>query len=44
MKSSDLLAQSDNALQQAQRDDKISHWIDSEQPQKYTREQWRKKN
>ncbi len=43
MKSSDLLAQSDNALQQAQRDDKISHWIDSEQPQKYTREQWRKK-
>ncbi len=34
MKSSDLLAQSDNALQQAQRDDKISHWIDSEQPQK----------
>ncbi|MGV2873929.1 bifunctional diguanylate cyclase/phosphodiesterase [Colwellia sp. E150_009] len=43
MKSSDLLAQSDNALQQAQRDDKIIHWIDSEQPQKYTREQWRKK-
>jgi diguanylate cyclase (GGDEF)-like protein len=43
MKSSDLLAQSDNALQQAQRDNKISHWIDSEQPQKYTREQWRKK-
>ena len=43
MKSSDLLAQSDNALQQAQRDNKISYWIDSEQSQKYNREQWRKK-
>jgi EAL domain-containing protein (putative c-di-GMP-specific phosphodiesterase class I)/GGDEF domain-containing protein len=41
MKSSDLMAQSDNALQQALRDNKISHWIDSEQPQKYSREQWR---
>lgn len=43
MKSSDLLAQSDNALQQAQRDNKVSHWIDSEQSQKYSREQWRVK-
>lgn len=43
MKSSDLLSQSDNALQQAQRNNKISHWIDSQQPQKYSREQWRTK-
>ena len=43
MKSSDLLSQSDNALQQAQRDNKISHWIDSDQSQKYSREQWRTK-
>jgi diguanylate cyclase (GGDEF)-like protein len=43
MESSDLLSQSDNALQQAQRDNKISHWIDSHQSQKYSREQWRSK-
>lgn len=43
MESSDLLSQSDNALQQAQREDKVSHWIDSEQSQKYSREQWRSK-
>lgn len=43
MKASDLLSQSDNALQQAQRDDKISHWIDADQPQKYSREEWRSK-
>jgi diguanylate cyclase (GGDEF)-like protein len=40
---SDLLSQSDNALQQAQRDHKVSHWIDADQPQKYSREQWRSK-
>jgi EAL domain-containing protein (putative c-di-GMP-specific phosphodiesterase class I)/GGDEF domain-containing protein len=43
MDSSDLLSQSDNALQQAQRENKISHWIDADQPQKYSREQWRSK-
>jgi diguanylate cyclase (GGDEF)-like protein len=43
MQSSDLLSQSDNALQQAQRENKVSHWIDADQPQKYSREQWRTK-
>jgi len=43
MSYSDLLSQSDNALQQAQRENKISHWIDADQPQKYNREQWRNK-
>jgi len=43
MNASDLLSQSDNALQQAQRENKISHWIDADQPQKYNREQWRSK-
>lgn len=43
MKPSDLLSQTDNALQQAVRENKISHWIDSEQPQKYSRSQWRNK-
>ena len=43
MDASALMSQSDNALQQAQRDNKISHWIDAEQPQKYSREQWRNK-
>tara|TARA_R110000737_G_scaffold22022_2_gene40628 strand:+ start:5127 stop:7058 length:1932 start_codon:yes stop_codon:yes gene_type:complete len=43
MNTADLLSQSDNALQQAQRDNKISHWIDADQPQKYSREQWRSK-
>ncbi|TWX52200.1 bifunctional diguanylate cyclase/phosphodiesterase [Colwellia hornerae] len=43
MNSADLLSQSDNALQQAQRDNKVSHWIDADQPQKYSREQWRSK-
>lgn len=40
---SDLLSQSDNALQQASRENKISHWIDTRQAQKYNREQWRTK-
>ena len=43
MAPSDLLSQSDNALQQAQRDNKISYWIDAQQSQKYSREQWRSK-
>lgn len=43
MNSADLLSQSDNALQQAQRENKISHWIDADQPQKYSRAQWRSK-
>ena len=41
MQPSDLLSQSDNALQQALKEDNISHWIDVRQPQKYSREQWR---
>lgn len=43
MQPSDLLSQSDNALQQALKEGKISHWIDAQQPQKYNREQWRTK-
>lgn len=43
MQPSDLLSQSDNALQQALNEDKISHWIDAHQAQKYSREQWRTK-
>ena len=43
MQPSDLMSQTDNALQQAYRENKISHWIDADQPQKYSREQWRSK-
>jgi EAL domain-containing protein (putative c-di-GMP-specific phosphodiesterase class I) len=43
MQPSDLLSQSDNALQQALKEGRISHWIDAKQPQKYSREQWRTK-
>ncbi len=43
MQPSDLLSQSDNALQQAKQEGKVSFWIDAEQPQKYNREQWREK-
>jgi len=43
MQPSDLMSQTDNALQQAYRENKISHWIDAEQPQKYSRAQWRSK-
>ncbi len=43
MSASDLLTQSDNALQQARRENKVSHWIDSKETQKYSREQWRSK-
>jgi len=41
MKAQDLLAQADNALQQAVLERKTSHWIDQNQPQKFSREQWR---
>ena len=43
MQPSDLLSQSDNALQLARREGKISHWLDVEQRQKYNRAQWRSK-
>ena len=43
MQPSHLLSQSDNALQQALKEGKISHWINAQQPQKYSREQWRSK-
>ena len=43
MKPSDLLSQADNALQQAFREIKVCHWLDAEQTQKYSREQWRTK-
>ena len=43
MQPSDLLSQSDNALQQAHKENKISHWIDAGQTQKFSREQWRVK-
>ncbi|MFB0979307.1 MAG: EAL domain-containing protein [Alteromonadaceae bacterium] len=43
MKPADLMSQSDNALQQALREQKVSHWIDAKQVQKYSREQWRSK-
>ena len=43
MEPSELLSQSDNALQLAIRENKISHWIDAQQKQKYSREQWRTK-
>lgn len=43
MQPSDLLSQSDNALQQALKEGKVSHWIDAQQTQKYSREQWRTK-
>ena len=43
MTPADLMSQSDNALQQALREGKISNWIDAKQAQKYSREQWRSK-
>lgn len=43
MQVSDLLSQSDNALQKARTEGEISHWIDAKQAQKYSREQWRTK-
>lgn len=43
MQATDLMTQTDNALQQAYRESKVSHWIDVDQPQKYNRAQWREK-
>jgi len=43
MQPSDLMSQTDNAIQQAILENKISHWIDTEQTQKYSRQQWRNK-
>jgi len=38
----DILSQSDNALQQAIQEHRISHWFDAQrQQQKYSKEQWR---
>jgi len=39
----DILSHCDNALQQAVKEHRISQWFDSQQPQKYNREQWREK-
>ncbi|MCG9713176.1 EAL domain-containing protein [Shewanella insulae] len=38
---SDILAQTDNALQKAIADNKVFHWFESNEKQLYTREQWR---
>ncbi|MDP2560976.1 EAL domain-containing protein [Psychrobium sp. 1_MG-2023] len=43
MKPTDLLAQSDNALQQAIKDQETLKWFDAKKQHKYTREQWRTK-
>ena len=37
----DILAQTDNALQKAVADNKVFHWFESTEKQLYTREQWR---
>ncbi|GIU46264.1 EAL domain-containing protein [Shewanella colwelliana] len=41
MNVSQILAQTDNALQKAIADDKVFHWFESNEKQLYTREQWR---
>ncbi|MCE9680277.1 EAL domain-containing protein [Shewanella sp. AS1] len=38
---SDILAQTDNALQKATAENKIFHWFESNEKQLYSREQWR---
>ncbi|MCG9695416.1 EAL domain-containing protein [Shewanella sp. Isolate11] len=38
---SDMLAQTDNALQKAAAENKVFHWFESDEKQLYTREQWR---
>ena len=37
----DLLSQSDNALQQALKNNKVSQWFDTDQSNQFNREQWR---
>ncbi len=41
MTQSDMLAQTDNALQQAMKDGKVYHWFAANQQQLFSREQWR---
>ncbi|MBT1445434.1 EAL domain-containing protein [Shewanella sp. JM162201] len=43
MTASDMLAQSDNALQTAVKSGKVYHWFESNEEQLFTREQWREK-
>ncbi|MEC4727365.1 EAL domain-containing protein [Shewanella sp. D64] len=41
MSVSDILAQTDNALQKAIKEDKVFHWFETNEKQLFTREQWR---
>ncbi|NRD75757.1 EAL domain-containing protein [Shewanella sp. VB17] len=41
MSVSDILAQTDNALQKAVNENKVFHWFETNQKQLFTREQWR---
>ena len=41
MKVSDILAQADNALQKALKENKTFHWFETTEQQLFTREQWR---
>ena len=43
IKLSDLLSNSDNALQQALKNNRVSQWFDTQQQQQFNREQWREK-
>jgi len=43
MKPSELLSQSDNALQQATKEEKTIQWFDSKKQHKFSREEWRAK-
>ena len=43
MTQSDILAQTDNALQQAMKDGKVYHWFAANQQQLFSREQWRER-
>ncbi|GIU47193.1 GGDEF domain-containing protein [Shewanella sairae] len=41
MSVTDILAQSDNALQKALQDNQVFHWFETNEKQLFTREQWR---
>ncbi|MEI6859039.1 MAG: EAL domain-containing protein [Shewanella sp.] len=41
MSVSDILAQTDNALQKAIKEDKVFHWLKTNEKQLFTRKQWR---
>ncbi|MCJ8303628.1 EAL domain-containing protein [Shewanella sp.] len=41
MSVTDILAQTDNALQKAIKEDKVFHWFETNEKQLFTREQWR---